>query len=131
MRLRTIWACFTTSSPATSARPLSGKSSVVRIRTAVVLPAPLGPRTPRTLPSSATRSSPSRAWILPYDLWSPSARIAGVFAIGHLLLRNLILMRANMDVRPVIEEPRRGGGGADASPCVSPDREAVAAQQRW
>jgi hypothetical protein len=22
-------------------------------------------------------------------------------------------------------------GGGDASPCVSPDREAVAAQQRW
>src|SRR5260370_38448420 len=65
----------------------------------VVLPAPLGPRTPRTLPSSATRSSPSRAWISPSDLLSPSARIAGVFAIGHLLLHNLILLRAKNSIR--------------------------------
>src|SRR6266568_5038760 len=85
MRSRTVLACFTTSSPATSARPRSGLVSVVRMRTAVVLPAPLGPRTPRTLPSSAIRSKPSRAWILPYALYSPSVRMADVFAIGHFL----------------------------------------------
>src|SRR5262249_53242448 len=38
---RTAAACATTSSPATRARPPSGASRVVRIRTVVVFPAPL------------------------------------------------------------------------------------------
>src|SRR5215218_10402333 len=40
-------ACRSTSSPATSALPASGARSVLRMRTAVVLPAPLGPSRPR------------------------------------------------------------------------------------
>ena len=40
----------TTSRPATRALPPSGWVSVVSIRTAVVLPAPLGPSTPRIVP---------------------------------------------------------------------------------
>ncbi len=39
-----------TSRPSTSARPRSGRSSVVRMRTAVVLPAPFGPSSPSTVP---------------------------------------------------------------------------------
>ena len=53
------------------------RSRVVRMRTAVVFPAPLGPRTPRTVPSSASRSSPSSAQVWPYDLRRPSARMGG------------------------------------------------------
>ena len=49
------------STPAIVARPASGFSSVDRIRTAVVLPAPLGPRTPCTVPSGTDRSMPARA----------------------------------------------------------------------
>ena len=37
---------FATSKPATSAHPPVGRSSVVSIRTVVVLPAPFGPRNP-------------------------------------------------------------------------------------
>ena len=40
---RTAAASRTTSWPSTSARPPSGSSRVVRMRTAVVLPAPFGP----------------------------------------------------------------------------------------
>ena len=40
-----------TSNPATRGRPPSSRSSVRRIRTAVVLPAPLGPSSPQTVPS--------------------------------------------------------------------------------
>ena len=45
--------------------PRRAASSVVRIRTAVVLPAPFGPSSPRTIPVSAVRSTPSRATTLP------------------------------------------------------------------
>ena len=53
--------CVRTSKPATVARPASARRSVARMRTVVVLPAPFGPSRPRTVPSSTTRSTPSRA----------------------------------------------------------------------
>ena len=49
-RISSAWV--RTSKPATVARPASGLSSVARIRTVVVLPAPFGPSRPRTVPSS-------------------------------------------------------------------------------
>src|SRR6188472_1879914 len=55
------------------ARPASACNRVARIRTAVVLPAPLGPRTPRTVPSRAARSTPSSAWVVPKRFVRPSA----------------------------------------------------------
>ncbi len=58
---RSAAASLTTSSPATRAVPPSGGSSVVRMRTAVVLPAPFGPSRPRIVPAGATRSMPSSA----------------------------------------------------------------------
>ena len=61
MTWRSCWAWRTTSKPATVARPASGLSSVARMRTVVVLPAPFGPSRPRTVPSSTVRSTPSRA----------------------------------------------------------------------
>ncbi len=48
---RNALASRTTSWPATVARPPSGGSNVVRIRTAVVLPAPFGPSRPSTAPA--------------------------------------------------------------------------------
>jgi len=54
-----------TSTPPTRACPESGRTSVVRTFTAVVLPAPLGPSTPSTVPSGTRRSSPSSALTLP------------------------------------------------------------------
>ena len=52
---------LTTSRPATRALPPVGGSSVVRIRTAVVLPAPFGPSRPSTVPVSTCRSIPHSA----------------------------------------------------------------------
>src|SRR5215831_9538152 len=74
---RTAAASRTTSWPSTRARPASGSSKVVRIRTAVVLPAPFGPRTPSTVPCGTDRSIPRSARTSPNDLVRPSARIAG------------------------------------------------------
>src|SRR5688572_28784920 len=61
MRRRTSSAWVTTSNPATRARPRSGRSRVDRIRSAVVLPAPLGPSSPQTVPAGTDRSKPSSA----------------------------------------------------------------------
>src|SRR5580693_2133750 len=74
---RTVAASLTTSWPSTSARPPSGGSSVVKIRTAVVLPAPLGPSTPSTVPCGTDRSMPRSACTSPNDLVKPSTMIAG------------------------------------------------------
>ena len=49
---RSSAASRTTSRPATRAVPASGFSSVVSTRTAVVLPAPLGPSRPSTVPAA-------------------------------------------------------------------------------
>ena len=75
---RCTWAgSRTTSKPATWAEPPSGMASVVRIRTAVVLPAPFGPSTPSTVPRGAARSSPASATVSPKRLVSPLASIIG------------------------------------------------------
>ncbi len=55
----------TTSKPATVPRPASGMASVVRTRTAVVFPAPLGPSSPRIVPAGTEKSTPASAWVSP------------------------------------------------------------------
>ena len=66
---RCIWrtrsASRTTSKPLIRAVPASGVSSVERMRTAVVLPAPLGPSTPSTVPRGTARSTPCSAFVCP------------------------------------------------------------------
>ena len=56
--------------------PPSASSRVARIRTAVVLPAPLGPSRPSTLPVRAAKSTPQSARTEPYDFSRPSTTIA-------------------------------------------------------
>src|SRR3954449_1082248 len=77
MRARSAGASETTSRPATRALPASGSSSVARMRTVVVLPAPLGPSTPSTVPGATASSTPSSARVGPKDFTSPFTRMAG------------------------------------------------------
>src|SRR3954449_10299914 len=77
MRERSCAASRTTSRPATRALPASGERSVERMRTVVVLPAPLGPSTPRTVPGAASSSTPSSARTAPNDFTRPLTSIAG------------------------------------------------------
>src|SRR4051795_10236299 len=77
MRARSAGASETTSRPATRALPASGSSSVARMRTVVVLPAPLGPSTPSTVPGATASSTPSSARVGPKDFTSPLTRMAG------------------------------------------------------
>src|SRR6266700_3681497 len=58
---RTRPGCLSTSMPATRALPSSGRDSVVRILTVVVLPAPFGPSSAYTLPAATEKVSPSSA----------------------------------------------------------------------
>ena len=58
---RTPSGLAVTSIPATVALPASGVASVVRILTAVDLPAPLGPSSANTLPGATANDSPSSA----------------------------------------------------------------------
>ena len=51
--------------PATPAWPASGRASVVKIRTAVVFPAPFGPRSPSTLPAGTEKLTPASARVSP------------------------------------------------------------------
>src|SRR5215472_11129104 len=80
MRRRTIAASRTMSYPSIVAVPESGDSCVARMRTIVVLPTPLGPSTPSTLPLSTARSMPRSACTSPNDLCSCVTRIATVSA---------------------------------------------------
>src|SRR5215813_5794750 len=61
MRLRTPTGSASRSAPATVALPDVGRSSVVSMRSVVVLPAPLGPRKPTISPSATARSTPRTA----------------------------------------------------------------------
>ena len=71
-----------TGTPATMALPLVGRPRPVRSRSVVVLPAPFGPRKPKTEPLGTVRSSASRAMTSPYRLLSPRTSMAG--AQAHL-----------------------------------------------
>ena len=63
--------------PATWPVPLVGLVSVVIIRTVVVLPAPLGPSIPSTVPAGTLRLTPSTATVSPKCLTRFSASMAG------------------------------------------------------
>ncbi len=73
---RTTWGWRRTSVPKICASPASIGSSVASILSIVVLPAPLGPRTPNTSPRRTTRSTPSTARWSPKVLTSPWASTA-------------------------------------------------------
>ena len=66
MTSRTFSGFLTTSIPATVADPESGFKSVARMRTVVVFPAPFGPNTPRTVPSSTSNERSLSAFTSPF-----------------------------------------------------------------
>ena len=86
IRRRTSAAWVRTSKPATFARPSSASDRVVRMRTAVVFPAPLGPRTAVTVPVGHVEVDPAQGGGRSVSLHQP-ARFdsGGVHRHGRLL----------------------------------------------
>ncbi len=95
MDSRTSAGCVATSKPSTVAVPASGLSSVERIFTAVVLPAPLEPSRAKMLPALTSKSTPRSTCSSSYDFSRPctpdrlrassGASVAsGVFAGGTI-----------------------------------------------
>src|SRR5437763_16658529 len=117
---------FTTSKPATVAWPASGFKSVFRIRSAVVLPAPLGPSNASRLPSATSRSSPSSARVRPKFLTSPSAWIACCEIIPDRLARS-IRVGAELGTNNEMDEELQP---EDATAPGSPDVAASAVAER-
>src|SRR6478609_8487074 len=66
-----------TSCPRTNARPASGRNRPVTIDRVVVLPAPLGPTSPKNDPRGTSRSMPRTAMRSPKRLPSPRTAMAG------------------------------------------------------
>ena len=58
---RTAAGSASTSTPATRAAPESARDSVVRMRTVVDFPAPLGPSSAKIVPAGTARLRPSSA----------------------------------------------------------------------
>ncbi len=85
MRRRTSDDCVRRSRPQTRASPAVGVSSVTSIRNVVVLPAPFGPRKPKTWPVSTRRSTPRTASTavspLPKLLRNPVVSMIAVTAV--------------------------------------------------
>src|SRR5215831_9277858 len=74
---RTSAARPTTSKPLTLTVPASGLSKVDRIRTTVVLPAPLEPSRAKMLPRATSKSTPRSTCSSLYDFSRPRTWIAG------------------------------------------------------
>src|SRR5437763_6858983 len=78
MRRLIISLSVYTSYPATRALPDVGARRPVRIRIAVVLPAPFAPRKPDTSPAATSKEMPSTAVKVPKRRVSSRASMAGV-----------------------------------------------------
>ena len=76
IRSRSLAASRTTSRPATSIVPHRASAAWSGSARTVVLPAPLGPSRPSTVPVRTSRSTPQRARTDPNDLTSPRTMMA-------------------------------------------------------
>ena len=82
---RTSSRSRTTSWPATSALPEVGRASVQSMLIVVVLPAPLGPRNPKTSPAATSKLTPRTASIASKDLRRSWTSIAGLSSVTENL----------------------------------------------
>ena len=69
-------------SPSRAELPASARASPARMLISVVLPAPLGPSSPKNSPASISRLTPSKACTAPKRLWTCLTSMAAVMAAG-------------------------------------------------
>src|SRR3954452_20292411 len=101
--------CLGSSWPSTRALPRCGFSSVARIRSRVVLPAPLAPKTASVSPSSSVSATPATGIRSPYARPTSASSIAlmvrGVTAQGA----HHVLERRREDREELVDRLRRAG----------------------
>ena len=97
-----------TSKPATQAWPSVGIDRVVSMRIAVVLPAPLWPSRPSTVPGATSRSSPRSAQRSPNRLPSPSPgspmRRGGRRRVEHIRMAYFFFVHSTNSVSSTLYE---------------------------
>ena len=113
MDSRTFAGCAATSKPSTVAVPASSLSSVDRIFTTVVLPAPLEPSRAKMLPRATSKSTPRSARNFWYDFSRPCTWIAwtgcavtGCAVIGMPFISVAVIALVTLLLLP---SPRPGG----------------------
>src|SRR5579859_942379 len=99
--------------PNSRASPLVGRTRPRRILIVVVLPAPFGPRKPKTSPGWTVRSSPCKAILRPYSLRRPTVSTAAVSSVGpRQAVRDLLevarFQRARHAVQVTVGVPQGG-----------------------
>src|SRR5262249_12994242 len=105
---RTRSGCDRTSNPLRRAVPPSGLSKVARMRTIVVLPAPLEPSSAKMLPRATSKSTPLRTCTFLKDFCNPWTWIATLFS-STLLVSLISLFHGHVrQVRPHAFEPGVG-----------------------
>src|SRR5262249_20965945 len=125
---RTSAASRTTSRPATRASPQSARERVVRIFTAVDLPAPFGPSRAKIVPASTSNERPSSARTSPLYVFSsldasiafirlPSRYSSKVEPFYHTNYSFVKTFERGTDRRVHRRRPRIPDGNRDARPC--------------
>src|SRR5262245_25593733 len=97
--------------------PPSAAIRVDRIRTIVVLPAPLGPSREKMVPSATVRSTPSSTMCSPKDLrtaWALIVGLAGLIVTGFLAFSDVMGGRGVRQRRAATH-----GGLASLSPSAA------------
>src|SRR4051812_39166861 len=110
MLRRTASRSLTTSCPATSARPLVGLASVHSMLIVVVLPAPLGPRKPKTSPGATSKLTPRTAATSSKFLRKCSTSITGgrnLQQVEFFIHGNILPMAASTGLRARKKQQRR------------------------
>src|SRR5581483_3276176 len=92
--------------PANRTAPRPGCSSPTTVRSVVVLPAPLRPRSTVTAPGRARSETPCRTWWPPIQVWTSSSSSTGSATGGAAEVRGLDGgVRADRRRRAVGDEP--------------------------
>src|SRR5262245_18847255 len=115
------------SRPSTRSAPSKGVRPRMAL-SAVVLPAPLGPMSPRMRPSSTRRSMPSRATVVPNDLRRPRASTQGMASALSFGFRRRVFGSAREEL--LRGQPEPPNGRVDPRPLLGQELLLFAPQQQ-
>src|ERR1700682_2022901 len=100
-----------TSSPKTFAQPALGRSRVTRMRIVVVLPAPLGPSSPKTSPRCTWKPTPARARTVRKLRTSPSHSMASGLAAILAAATRIHAVRFRLALKLIAHAPQISTNG--------------------